>query len=126
MKSSIWEIIYKIKQGIENREFLIALLVLLVSLGSFGLGRLSKIEETKEPVRIEYDVQKKTTEQSATVSLSAPLTEKLFVASKNGTKYHHPWCSGAERISEANKIWFNSKEEAEKAGYTPAQNCKGL
>ncbi|TSC62722.1 MAG: hypothetical protein G01um101448_259 [Parcubacteria group bacterium Gr01-1014_48] len=49
-----------------------------------------------------------------------------YVASKKGTKYHFPWCGGAARISEENKIWFNSKEEAEKAGYTPAGNCKGL
>ncbi|MDP3726376.1 MAG: Ada metal-binding domain-containing protein [bacterium] len=124
--NSIQNYIEKIKQGIENREFLIALLILLVGLGSFGLGRLSKIEETKEPVRIEYSTEINAKEQSATVSLGASATQKLFVASKNGTKYHHPWCSGAERISQANKIWFNSKEEAEKAGYTPAANCKGL
>ena len=123
---SIQNYVLKIKRGAEHRECLIALLILLVGLGSFGLGRLSKIEATRKPVRIEYEVQNKAMEQSSAVSLSTEETQKLFVASKNGTKYHHPWCSGAERISEANKIWFSSKEEAEKAGYTPAQNCKGL
>jgi len=52
--------------------------------------------------------------------------EKSFVASKNGTKYHYPWCPGAQSIKEENKIWFSTKEEAEKAGYQPASNCKGL
>ncbi len=49
-----------------------------------------------------------------------------YVASKKGTKYHLPWCGGAKQITEANKIWFVSKEDAEKAGYTPASNCKGI
>lgn len=49
-----------------------------------------------------------------------------LVGSKNGTKYHYPWCSGAERIKEENKIWFQSAEEAKRAGYTPAANCPGL
>ena len=26
----------------------------------------------------------------------------------------------------ANRIWFATKDEAEKAGYEPAANCKGL
>lgn len=53
-------------------------------------------------------------------------SDAYIVASKNGTKYHYPWCSGAKQISDKNKITFNSIEEARKAGYTPASNCKGL
>ncbi len=49
-----------------------------------------------------------------------------LVAAKTGAKYFFPWCSGVARISEANKVWFNSVEEAHKAGYAPASNCKGL
>ena len=48
------------------------------------------------------------------------------VASKNGTKYHYPWCAGAKQIAEKNKITFASTEEARAKGYTPAANCKGL
>jgi methylphosphotriester-DNA--protein-cysteine methyltransferase len=49
-----------------------------------------------------------------------------YVASKNGTKYHLPWCGSAKQIKEENKVWFATKEEAEAAGYTPAANCKGI
>jgi hypothetical protein len=49
-----------------------------------------------------------------------------YVASKNSNKFHLPWCSGALRISDANKIWFQTKEEAIKKGYEPASNCKGM
>lgn len=48
------------------------------------------------------------------------------VASKTGTKYYLPWCGTVSRIKEENKVWFASKAEAEKAGYEPAKNCKGL
>ena len=33
---------------------------------------------------------------------------------------------GRLSIIEKNKIWFGSIEDARKAGYTPAANCKGL
>lgn len=49
-----------------------------------------------------------------------------YVASKNGEAYYLPWCSGANRIKEENKIWFASKEEAEGRGYRPAKTCKGM
>lgn len=52
--------------------------------------------------------------------------EGSIIASKNGSKYHFPWCVGAARIKESNKIWFSSEKEAKSAGYTPAKNCKGL
>ena len=49
-----------------------------------------------------------------------------YVASKSGTKYYLPWCGTANRIKEENKVWFETKAEAEAAGYQPAANCKGL
>ena len=131
---------------LNSRELYTILLILLVGFASFGLGRLSKLQEGETPIRIE--------QASATVFASLPILggdkgavmpssvkdEGLkikdsplslsaggqIVASRSGSKYHYPWCSGAQRISEANKVWFNSIEEARKAGYTPASNCKGL
>lgn len=49
-----------------------------------------------------------------------------YVASKNGTKYYLPSCSGAKRIKEENKIWFATIEDAKASGKTAATNCKGL
>lgn len=46
-----------------------------------------------------------------------------FLASTNGKAYYPKDCAAARRIKEENKIWFNSKEEAEAQGYKPAQNC---
>ncbi len=49
-----------------------------------------------------------------------------YVASKNGTKYYLPTCGSSKRIKEENKVWFETKEAAEAAGYGPAANCPGL
>jgi methylphosphotriester-DNA--protein-cysteine methyltransferase len=64
---------------------------------------------------------------SPTSTPEVPLvTSGSYVASKSGTKYHLPWCPGAKQIKEDNKIWFDTKEDAEKSGYAPAANCKGI
>ena len=71
------------------------------------------------PVRIEFP-------ENYSVSDEKYLPESRIVASKKGSKYHLEDCSGAKRIKEENKIWFNSEKEARKAGYEPAANCPGL
>lgn len=48
------------------------------------------------------------------------------MASQSGTKYHFPWCSGAQRILDKNRVEFKNIKEAKAAGYTAAKNCKGL
>jgi len=101
-------------------EVFIVVLIVLVGIGGFGLGRLSFFEEKRAPIAIGF---------ADTSTVSETVIGEIggeYVASKNSTKYHLPWCSGAERISPENKIWFSSKEEAEAAGYTPAANCKGI
>jgi len=40
-----------------------------------------------------------------------------YIASKTGTKYHAPKCDWAKKIKKANAVWFDSKDEAKKAGY---------
>jgi hypothetical protein len=49
-----------------------------------------------------------------------------YVASRSGSVYHLPWCSGAQRIKAENAVWFATKEAAEQAGYRAAQNCPGI
>lgn len=121
MKLNIKETLKKIKPY-EN-DIILVFVIVFVALIAFGLGRLSAISEKKTPITIENLSAATVT---TTPDFVASTTAKLYVASKNGTKYHFPWCSGASTIKEENKIWFSSKEEAEKAGYQPASNCKGL
>jgi hypothetical protein len=62
----------------------------------------------------------------AAVVDALPMTKGTYVASKSGSKYYLPACSGAKRIKDENKIWFATKQEAESAGYEAATTCKGL
>lgn len=119
-----------------NKAVFTALLIMLVGLASFGLGRMSTIEGTKTPVTIEYPDRtevatgsEREVSKTHTAAVARAAMENKgggVVASKSGTKYHFPWCAGASQISEKNKVNFASIEDARKAGYTPASNCKGL
>lgn len=106
-------------------------LIFLVGLGSFGLGRLSVIWPEKEPITITNQEAGTINRDNggATDNMQASIVKSVkgkYIASKSGKSYHFPWCAGALQIKEANKIWFATKEEAEKRGYKPASNCPGL
>ena len=118
-------------------ELYLTAVIILVAVISFGLGRLSKIREEKTPITIEKassmsDIDEKTNgagimleHNSSTIS-NFPSSSKIFVASRNGKKYYYAWCESANVIKEQNRVWFSTQAEAEKAGYQPAANCKGL
>ncbi len=128
----------KIKGFLEDnkQDLYIAAVIFLVGLASFGLGRLSILWPEKEPLTIEnqgsriknYGTAKETASDGKNYNSSViiPNSGGKYVASKNGTAYHFPWCPGAQKIKEENKIWFQTKEEAEGRGYKPAGNCDGL
>lgn len=136
----------EIKQFFKENEadILLVIGVILVSLISFGggwlLGSSSISLVPEEQIKIEEvpleelqasptktkEVEKSDTQQQEEQEPPADKAQQKFVASKNSDVYHYPWCPGAQRIKEENKIYFSSKEEAEKAGYRPAKNCPGL
>ena len=122
-------------------------IVALVPLIAFGLGRLSAWDGLKSALVVHPPSQTASASFAAAKDLQAvaepvpgltaaeappqnpyaggnPDGPHNFVASKNGTKYYPADCGGAKRISEANKIWFATVEEAKVAGYSAAANCK--
>lgn len=125
-------------------KYFVPLAFILVSIIAFTLGRISASQDKREPVRVinnsllptnSGEVKGATSPPSSLLSTSPNLGEGSsasaeasgkVVGSKNGTKYHYPWCAGAKQISAKNLITFNSIEEARAKGYTPASNCKGL
>ncbi len=100
------------------RDAFILSILVLASSASFGLGLLAGLDAGQGS---DLDI-----EQAPTQEVGAPAGSVGVVASKSGTKYYLPSCAGAERISEANKVWFASPAAAAAAGYAPAANCKGL
>ncbi len=127
---------------VKNNQFFNLTLIILVAFSSFGLGRLSYLEEKQTPIAIINQSLK--SQNLASIQLGSPASKSIvagelelssdnpsssagkYVASKNSKLYHAPWCSGAQSIKEENKVWFQTKEEAEASGRTPASNCKGI
>lgn len=52
-----------------------------------------------------------------------PKTSGNFVASKNSDKFHRTDCRYAASIAEQNRVWFDTVDEAEAAGYQPCSTC---
>ena len=49
-------------------------------------------------------------------------TESLYIGNKNSKKFHQSNCSSLP--SEKNSVYFNTKEDAVKSGYSPCGGCK--
>jgi hypothetical protein len=97
----------------KSDKVFMASLIILVGVGSFGLGRLSVSTTRKSPVTV--------------VNVAPEVSHKLFlVGSRSSKKYYFPWCAVALRLNESNKITFMSEQEARLAGYSVANNCTGL
>ena len=120
-----------------DNDIFVVVIIILVAFASFGMGRLSATMQEKTPIvfpeklpvsfeKVESSFSPQELQSAVSGSLDNSLSSGSIVVSKNSTKYHFPWCSGAQRIKEENKIWFNNEQEAREAGYTPAANCKGL
>lgn len=131
---NIQELFKKIKYLGDSipQELFVAFIIILVGFGSFGLGRISSDGVKRDGVKIVMpNINTGANTQTATLNMVTGESVAIYesgevVASKSGSKYHFPWCSGAKRIKEENKIKFPSIKDARTAGYEPAKNCKGL
>ena len=127
----------KIKQFLQSekgKDILTVLIVILVGLGSFELGRLSK----------ENDSQAIKTQDSSPNSINVPdvsisnpdvgiqqggsptpgaNSNQPFFASSKGKKYYTANCSAGKNIKSANLIYFATELDAQKAGYTLSSSC---
>jgi hypothetical protein len=127
-----------VKSFIADDAIFYGLLILLTAIASFGLGRWSVVSEAtivpKHPITYTQgasvtqsrDESREVAQPTNSEPVVGQSTTSQYVGSKNGTKYHLTTCPGAKQIKEENKVYFASKEEAQKAGYTPASNCKGI
>lgn len=118
-----------------RENLLIVLVIILVALLAFGLGRLSVFYGGKAEFKVLYP-----NGQSASViegalgigkaSEEVPLPPQIevmgqYVASKTGSTYFFPWCPLAVKIAVANRVYFKSRASAESAGYH-AGRCNGM
>ena len=112
-----------------GRDILTVIIIILVGLASFGLGRLSKVAQNAG-ISVEYlmKVEKGAEDilgsKPAVLGISEDLTPKAFFASSRGSKYYSIGCTGGKTIKQENRIYFVTKEEAEGAGYELSASCR--
>ncbi len=106
----------------KSNKYLAYAIILVVFLIGLGTGFLIK---NNKPSQIIIDKNMKIGLPAQINNTSAPagLPMGNFLASINGTAYYPKDCAAANRIKEENRIWFDTKKEAEIQGYRPAQNC---
>jgi len=112
----------------KGQGILSGIIFVLIGLVSFLLGRLSK-SNFKPGIQIEYQETKETNVISApTLNETNPTIPVLnpkgnYFASKRGKKYYSIDCSAGKSIKLENRVYFDTKEEAERAGYEPSASC---
>ncbi len=121
----------KIKQFLESdkgKDILIVIIIILVGLASFELGRLSK--NSSSGLKIEYPSQESNVLESInqnSTNLAQNSIKSIsgnFFASSRGTKYYSISCSAGKTIKEENRIYFNTSTEAQNAGYELSTACR--
>lgn len=128
---SIHDILHKINRGMQsnNLTLIYILIIIIVGLCSFLLGRLSALNGVKskeEGISIVQtdNVSQITKNDVKPQSQAIIIGEGKYVASKNGKLYYPVNCKGANRIKPDNRVWFDTVTDAEKSGYTPSSSCK--
>lgn len=128
--------IYHFKNKIKGLQIghlnllLYILVIILVSVGSFILGRMSTNKLNNEKAYIVngtkegsqkvtlYPKSSKITSQDSSTQV-----DNRYVASKNGKLYYRVGCGSSSRIKEENKVFFDSTLSAEQAGYQASESC---
>lgn len=129
------DITEKIKQIPDlPKDIFVLLIITLVAFGAFLGGGYATQEETRSRELKVVNNEGFVTPIQSPVSPSVStgngvlntVAQGMYVGSKTGKTYHLPWCSGARRIKDENRVWFQTKSDAELRGYMPATNCVGI
>ena len=119
--------------------FLLIMSAILIGGSAYLIGNMNALESNLSEIQIVYPdaiaiqsdtkIEEIKSEQSTTKPVdntaSTVATGKI-VASKNGKRYYYPNCGGINRIKPENRIYFDTKEQAEAKGLTLASGCKAL
>jgi len=52
------------------------------------------------------------------------MPEKYYVGNARSMRFHRPECNSVQRMSEANRVIFKTREAAAFEGYSPCRNCR--
>lgn len=69
-----------------------------------------------------WDYRAGTTSSPQVVTLASSHGGSV-IGNRNSMIYHLPSCPSYSKVAERNRVYFRTREEAEKAGYRMAKNC---
>ena len=97
-------------------------LIIFVAIGSFSLGMRHQRELflKENPVYIKQDNRVISAWKNYILHKK---TSAHFFASKNGTVYYPLACPSGDRVIEENRIYFETEDEAQNAGYKQSKRC---
>lgn len=116
-------ILSKIFSFVKEKRFFILLTIeslLLFSLG-FSLGFIKGGHIIDRPAMV---IDRELIIDTNTTISQQVSAELRYVASSKGKYYYPIDCSLAQNLSEKNKIYFSTKEEAESKGYLKNTKCE--
>jgi hypothetical protein len=116
---------------------LLIMSAILIGGSAYLIGNMNALESNLSEIQIVYPdaiaiksdtkvEEIKSTEVSPSNNKETNLATGNIVASKNGKRYYYPNCGGINRIKPENRIYFETKEQAEAKGLTLASGCKEL
>jgi hypothetical protein len=132
---NIPEIREKIKRPGFYEPIAFVFIFILISLASFGLGRLS-VQEQKTgdggvtiimpdgSIAEKQKLLPNMVTNTVVKETKSTHGEGAVFASKNGTTYYFESCGSSSRIKEENKVWFDTENRAQEAGYHLAKACE--
>jgi len=114
---------------IKNEDKIILIIgFFLVAILSFGAGKVSEISRPATPIIFQNPAG---CQNSASLSEGQSLAsggkgnlqaQGKIVGNKNSKIYHLPGGTFYDKISLANRVYFDSEADAQKAGYRKAKN----
>lgn len=114
---------------VKNEDKIILIIgFFLVAFLSFGAGKISEISRPESPIIFQNPAS---CQNSASLSegqsiasgeAGNPEIQGQIIGNKNSKIYHLPGGAFYDKISLANRVYFNSEAEARKAGYRKAKN----
>ena len=115
------------------QTILYIVILVIVAISSFYLGRLSKNESIYSPEKALNEAKTVISDQSATDTQNdqkgalgdqnKAFSGGAFIAAKSGTKYYPAGCSGINKIKIENRISFQTEAEAQATGRTRSGTC---
>ena len=104
---------------ITEREQYFIISSIFIGIGAFLLGGLTIYHVHKGDVNMK---QIMLSEISAKSEISKE--DARVYASSRGSRYYPWWCDGGAKIAKNNIVWYETKERAERDGYTIAKSCE--